>query len=168
MNYTRYDQITNQAAKDYFLTINEPRESVTMYELEHPPYDTEEDYGHILEAWVQNRVWWTKQNQDRGEYLPKPKRRPGRPLNREALLAKLKKEAEQEAARAARKARAQKREEALLRRSQSNKGVGNFTIGIPEDVLAELMLVKGDLSISDCVIEILRSVVTPKNTDGTT
>lgn len=49
---------------------------MTLYELEHPPHDTEEEFIQIMHLWETKREEWSILWR---EGLPKPKRRVGRP-----------------------------------------------------------------------------------------
>lgn len=160
MDYTRPGEIKNPWVQGYVLSIFESRDHITLYELEHPKYETDEDYAHIVEAWVQNRAWWTQEHKARGEFLPKPKRRPGRPANAEALAAKQAKEAE-------RAERARLKEENKIERARSLekrvKSSGTFvlTFRVPEPILLGILQVKGDLPIADCVVQLLEHALGP-------
>lgn len=167
-------EITNPWVQSYVFSILEDRQHVTMYELEHPKYETEEDYGHILEAWLQNRDWWTRHaRQERGtdEFLPKPKRRPGRPLDKQILEDKRLKEERKTQERADRARRAEERKNALLTRARRGAGRTSLNVGLPEHVLVGIMQVKGDLSIGDCIVQLLEHALGPlaqqPSSDGT-
>lgn len=175
IDFMKPAEIPNGCVQQYCLDILCDRELVTMYRLEHPDYDTEEDYGLILEAWKFHRSWWTKEAKlaGRDEYLPKPKRRPGRPMNQKALEERRKAEAERQAARAARQAareeaRAERERRAKERAAERDRrlkekasGAVVITLRVPEHILAGIFQVKGDLSIGDCLLQLAEHALGP-------
>ncbi len=155
MDYSNPAKISNPSVQAYVMNVFMDRQLVTMYELEHPKYDTEEDYAHICEAWIHNRSWWTKENP--GEYLPKPKRRIGRPVDRAALEAKERRSAERAAERAE---RAEKKRRSMAARAQG-AGAIVVTFKVPEKLMLGILSIKGDLSMAECITQLIEHALAP-------
>ena len=97
-----------------------------LFELEHPEYETEEDYRAIMEAWIQGRQAWNPGST--GPICPKPKRRPGRPKEKTQA----------------------KKEERL-----------KVTIRLSPTIIGAIAQVQGDLSIEECIAELLKAQLGP-------
>lgn len=182
MDYTKPFSITDPFIHAYVFNVWSDRSLVTMHDLEYPKYETEEQFAHINEAWLKNRAWWSQHHAP--EFLPKPKRRVGRPADTAKAKAReearAKKEADREARELERRAqreareaeraekarRAEERKNALLERARSN-GTVVLTMKIPDDVLAAIVSVKGELTTPECVVQLLRIALSlPDPSDG--
>lgn len=67
---------SNSAAHSYETMLLLPRDEISLYELEHPPYTSDEDFIAIMRSWEQKRAEWSRMWK---EPLPRPKRGRGRP-----------------------------------------------------------------------------------------
>lgn len=113
--------------RSYETLLKLPREEVTLYELEHPPYETEFQFIQIMGAWEKGRSGWS---QVHNEICPKPKRKPGRPG--------AKKEA-----------------------SNKTKYAATVNLGLPDNLLAGIVQVRGELSMGDCIRQLLEHALGP-------
>lgn len=135
--------MSQEHVETYAVHLKLPRTEITLYELEHPEYETEQDFVRIMGIWERERASWTRMN---GEMCPRPKKRPGRP--HKVAEAQPKKAVER----------------------QGPGGTLTLTFKIPEDVLVAIVQVKGELTVAECVVQLLRHALSlsQEPTDGVT
>lgn len=112
-----------------------------LYDLEHPMYNTEEEYREIMIAWEKGRSAWNRG--PTGIPCPRPTRRPGRPK-----VAK---------PPAPPKPPKPKKEEVHLLR-----------LRLPLPFVAALTGIKGEQTLEEAVLEILKAQLGPLITNSST
>lgn len=147
MNYTDARELDGWV-QAYVIMIGEDRQFVTRYHLEHPQYDTDDEYAHILEAWLHNREWWYRKH---NEPLPKPKRRAGRVRTKESIEREQAKEA-------ARQKKAEARAAAAV---EKQKFAARISLGLDDELFSAIGAVRGDLSVEECIRQLLRHALGP-------
>jgi hypothetical protein len=120
-------------AADYSAMLDQPIEQVIMYNLEHPKYDTEEEFAHISEIWRRRVERWVRKH---NTALLKPKRRPGR-------MAKP----------------SQKQPKIVV--AKQPKFPFHMRLGLTVEMIAQLDAVRGELSVEECTRQLLAHVLEP-------
>jgi hypothetical protein len=183
MDFFNPSSFQSPHVQGYLFDVMSDRELVTMHQLEHPNYETEEEYALIVEAWLKHRDRWTRENRANGEFLPKPKRKLGRPVSKETLERKQREAEEKAVRRAEREARARDREaraaaarvereersRAMVSRAKAS-GVHVITFKMPERILLGITQIRGNLTIADCIVQLLDHALGPlaKDPDAAT
>ena len=138
--------------KVYETHLKLPRSEISLYELEHPQYDTEEQFISIMCIWERERSNWSMMWR---EGCPRPKRRAGRPRDAAALAEK----------QALEKARAERQAERQAERPKSKPKAKTQRVGIyvalPDELAAGLFAVRGDLPLDECIRQLLALALGP-------
>lgn len=114
------DPLTN-----YKDLLNLPRSEVTLYELAHPPHNSEEEYGQIMGVWEYERQGWSRVWK---EALPQPKRRIGRPPSKKTGQGQ---------------------------DGPKKKFAMWLNLGLTDEIVAGLAAVRGDLPFDECIRQLL-------------
>lgn len=108
-----------------------------LYDLEHPVYETEEEFRDIMQAWIEGRTQWNPG--PGGPICPKPKRRPGRPQAPGAADQR----------------------EAMPKPKPKKDERLKLTLRVTPEMIGVLAGVKGEQTIEECILEILTAQLGP-------
>lgn len=117
--------------RNYGIMLDLGLNESTLFEREHPPYNDDKEYGMILETWLNRRSGWWVEYRDK---LPKPKRKVGR-VKSEVVKSTTEK--------------------------KKKKFDCHVQLGLPSSLVAAISTVQGDLTIDECIRQLLTYALGP-------
>lgn len=130
MDFRKTDNMPEGYPKKYSAMLDLSRAEVKIQNLAYPNYETEEDFADIYEIWVNRRGEWLAKTK---EGCPKPRRRPG-PVKRVVTTNGAE----------------------PVQRGPKKRFAARIALGLSDDLLSDITAVRGDLSLDDCIRQLLK------------